>query len=619
MRKPSLLGLPMACAVTAAVAPCCSRTEILGDPAPPPLVCPGPSGVLIPTFQGDARRTGWYDNEPALTPDAVAGPAWDMLWGSDLLDTFTDSHGTVYAPHAYASPLYVDDMAIVGGPYDGTRASVLYVATSNAFTYAINAVGTDCDGVTIPYGAVLWRARLGTPVEKGVVLHGAFDGGVAVGVLATPILRIDESPPRLYVVTADGSPLTYRVFALDARSGRPLPGWPVTIDPPAVAAVAPPQAPAFGQNEEDQRAGLNSSPDGSLLYVGFSGLGWMMAVDTRAPRLASAFPGGPVGADEQGGIWASAGPAVDGSGTVYATTGNGTIGAANKPGFWGESLLAWSPPLQLAGTYTPFNYCQLELADADVGGDSPMLFDVDSRLTSTPHLVVFGSKQGNVYLLDRDHLPGALDARPPCASDASGDASLLPPGVQPQFGTRGPLNVFGPYSECVAPPTATSPCFNNVDFAKMRSAPARYQDTSGATYVFVSGASKLGNSTTTAPPSLVRLAVAAQGGPAYLSVDAVNADVAFVNPGSPVVTSAHGQHPMVWVLDENAQRVASLADPKAPHPILYAFDAATMKLVWRSPDNQLDVGGKYNVPAIAHGVVYVATDRVQAYGARATP
>jgi outer membrane protein assembly factor BamB len=511
-------------------------------------------------------------------------------------------------------------VTVAGGPYDGARASVLYVATSNSFAYAINAVGSRCGGREIPYGAVLWKTQLATPIAKNGVAEGGFDGGVPIGVLATPIARFDESPPRLYVVTADGTaPSRYRVLALDARSGQVLPGWPVVIEPVAVATVAPPGAPVFGQPDENQRAGLNLSPDGGILYVGFSGLGWMIAIDTRAPQLTVAFPGGPVAATEQAGIWASAGPAVDAAGTVYATTGNGSVGAANQPGYWGESLLAWSSRLQLTGTYTPFNYCQLEFADADVGGDSPMIFDVDAALTSTPHLVIFGSKQGNVYLLDRDNLPGRLDARQPCGTDASQDTSLVPPTAEPQFGARGPLNVFGPYSECAAAPTDVnaSPCFNNVDYAKMRSAPALYRDPSGATYVFVSGASKLAQSVTSVPPSLARLRVVTQAGaPAYLALDAFNPEVAFVNPGSPVVTSAQGQHPIVWVLDENAQRVASIADPSAPHPILYAFDGTTTQLLWRSPDGELDVGGKYNTAAIAHGIVYVATDRVQAYGVR---
>ena len=70
----------------------------------------------------------------------------------------------------------------------------------------------------------------------------------------------------------------------------------------------------------------------------------------------------------------------------------------------------------------------------------------------------------------------------------------------------------------------------------------------------------------------------------------------------------------MWVLDANVRRSQPLVGPEVPHPLLYAFDAASLQLLWRSAPEQLEVGGKYNTPAIAHGVVYVGTDRVQAFG-----
>jgi mono/diheme cytochrome c family protein len=48
--------------------------------------------------------------------------------------------------------------------------------------------------------------------------------------------------------------------------------------------------------------------------------------------------------------------------------------------------------------------------------------------------------------------------------------------------------------------------------------------------------------------------------------------------------------------------------------VLYAFDALTFKLLWKSAPDELAPTGKYNEPAIARGVVYVGTDRIQAFG-----
>jgi outer membrane protein assembly factor BamB len=57
-----------------------------------------------------------------------------------------------------------------------------------------------------------------------------------------------------------------------------------------------------------------------------------------------------------------------------------------------------------------------------------------------------------------------------------------------------------------------------------------------------------------------------------------------------------------------------MVDPSAPRPILYALDPFTFEILWQSTPEQLNVGGKYNTPAIARGVVFVGTDRIQAFG-----
>jgi hypothetical protein len=55
---------------------------------------------------------------------------------------------------------------------------------------------------------------------------------------------------------------------------------------------------------------------------------------------------------------------------------------------------------------------------------------------------------------------------PPGRLDASRDPSLLPPQPQPQFDTRGPLNVVGPYIDAHA----------KLDNARMRTTPAYFRN-----------------------------------------------------------------------------------------------------------------------------------------------
>jgi hypothetical protein len=350
------------------------------------------------------------------------------------------------------------------------------------------------------------------------------------------------------------------------------------------------------------------SPSRERLYVPFGttagdGVGWLAGIDTDAARVVAAFSSAPwLEPSSNGAMWGAAGPAVDEQGFVYATTGHGPPDSGPAPGVWASALVQLDADLRLVASYTPWNYCALDQAKMDLAGSAPLLLPGGSA--SMP-LVAFGGAQGNVYLVARDRLTVA-GARPACGTDPAADASLLNPFPQPQFGTRGPLNVFGPYSEI----------YGQLDWAKMRSKLAYYRDADGQVVLFASGSTKAAvDSTVSVPPSLVRVHVYEPLGlDPYLEVAAANDEVAFVDPGSPVVSSDGAGPPIVWVLDENAPRSASLLDPETPEPVLYAFDGATMELLWRSDDGALAHGGRYGAPVVAHGVVVVGTSSLQAFG-----
>jgi hypothetical protein len=545
------------------------------------------------TFHRDRARTGWNPTETTLTPAAISRQGLRVRWESPQFDTIDG-----YPPRLYASPLYVDEVQIASGAHRGALA-VVFAATSNGFVYAVNA---RTNGGTAA-GAILWRTQLAKPCK----LEPNLLDGIPTGVLATPV--IDRQRRRLYVTSCEPTQ-RWQAFALDLADGKLLPGWPLTLDEAAL------RSPALNRNvgsEGDaserrfyytlQRGALNLSPDGAQLYVTFgdTATGMLVAIDTRTAKVTSAFASVATPHRRTGGIWGPGGAAVDADGDVFVVTGSNFSGFVDRPHDWTQSVLAFAngpKGLTLRGTYTPFNHCATAAMDIDLGSGGIALVP--------PNLAVVGGKQGNIYLLDRRTLPGKLDRRPACSTDSATDASLLAPEPQPHLGKRGPLNVFGPYSDT----------YGAMDLARGRSVPAMFRDAQGAIHLIVTGNTKKdAASTTNVAPSLARLKVMTTGGrAAWLAVDQLEKTLALENPGSPLVTSNGSRDPVVWVLDPNARRSALLVGDEAPQPILYAFDAMTLRLLWRSAQGQLHASGKYNEPAIARGIIFVGTDRIQAFG-----
>jgi hypothetical protein len=82
-----------------------------------------------------------------------------------------------------------------------------------------------------------------------------------------------------------------------------------------------------------------------------------------------------------------------------------------------------------------------------------------------------------------------------------------------------------------------------------------------------------------------------------------------------MVSSNGSANPIIWVLEPNVYRSASLVG-SGVHPQLHAIDGTTMQLLFSSDPNDPDMrqGGKYNHPLVARGVVFNGTDRVAAWG-----
>ena len=158
-----------------------------------PLQCTSSwHGRSVAMFHGNRARLGWDAAEPALSPKAVASPQFGKLWESAPLDPAVIG-GTTFPARLYASPLYADDLKITAAAYAGSTASVVFAATSTGWAYAIAATELACaKGCGVKPGTILWRSH----VANAAVVP-KLDGGIPLGVLATPVLDLQATPPRL--------------------------------------------------------------------------------------------------------------------------------------------------------------------------------------------------------------------------------------------------------------------------------------------------------------------------------------------------------------------------------------------------------------------------------------
>jgi hypothetical protein len=340
------------------------------------------------TNSGGDLRTGWYPNEPSITPELVSGGTFGRLWTTPV-------EGQVYA-----QPLLSD----------GT----LFVGTEDNDLYGLNPAT----------GAVEWSKNLGEPWNPGEI--SCADLAPKVGVTATPV--IDPETDVAY--------LTYKTYrekesepewfmdAVSVATGAQEPGFPVPLD--GTAQNAPGQE--FHAKAELQRPGLLLVE--GVVYAAFGSdcdttpwQGWVFGVSTAGDVRARWV------ADETGngaGIWQSgSGLASDGPATILLSTGNGGAPSTPTPGDTpptnlGESIVRLDVQpdgsLKAVDFFAPYNATYLDTWDADfASGGVTGLPEEYFGTPAIPHLAVAVGKDGYVYLLNRDALGGI--AQGPSGSD----------------------------------------------------------------------------------------------------------------------------------------------------------------------------------------------------------
>jgi hypothetical protein len=377
----------------------------LGVVAVTGLVTVGAQAVSadLNTISVDQTRAGLDTNEAGLAPP---------------LTGVSQRFNTAVNGAVLAQPLVVTTSA----------GRLVIAATENDSVYGINPTT----------GGIVWSKSVGR-AEPASVIKCA-DVSPNYGITSTPVY--DPASGRVYLTARnwDGSnpaSASIRMWALNAKDGTTVSGWPQTIS--GTAGDNGDSHTSFNASVENQRTGLTLL--GGRVYAGFGSMcdlgdyrGWVVSISTTTPTLQHRWvdEANPLGgtANILAGIWhAGGGLAVDAQGRIFLGTGNGTspfpASGSTFQKALGDSVvdLHVDPSthvMSAADHYTPPNADQLNTTDGDLGSGGPaVLPDGFGGTPATTHLLVEPSKTA-VYLLNRDNLGGYPGSGGPDPSVATG-------------------------------------------------------------------------------------------------------------------------------------------------------------------------------------------------------
>jgi polyvinyl alcohol dehydrogenase (cytochrome) len=307
---------------------------------PAPATSP-PATTVVPaawaTYHHDAGRSGVDPSEP---PATALAPAWT----SGPLD------GAVYG-----EPLVVGERVIA--------------ATENDSVYALAATT----------GAVLWSAKLGTPMAGSALPCGDID---PTGITGTPV--VDPAAGLVWVV-AFVTPGRHDLVALDLTSG-------------LVRSRRPADPPGANPLVEQERGALALAA--GTVYVPYGGLygdcgpyhGFVVGLSATGAGPVASWQ---VPTTREGGVWAPPGPVVGPGGQLYVTTGNTQSASTFDDG---NAVVRLSADLRQQDVFAPADWVALNNSDNDLGSVSPTLL---------PGGLVFQiGKAGVGYLLRAARLGG---------------------------------------------------------------------------------------------------------------------------------------------------------------------------------------------------------------------
>ncbi len=343
------------------------------------------------TSRGDATRSGANTNETMLTTSNVNTATFGHLFSAPI------------DYQSLAQPLYVPNVNIGGQSHN-----VVYVVTQADSVYAFDADN----------GTQLWSASMldgGVPASGKYLPCGTLGGFAEEGIVGTPV--IDQNSNTMYLVakTVFNATVYHYLHALDISSGADL------VAPVQIAATSKSlkgHVTVFNSLHQKNRPGLLLQ--NGTLYMGFGSngcndhnSGWVLAYDVTNQQniqQTGVFNTSPdIGLTS---IWQTGnGLAADEDGNLYVSTAESSNYDVPSGGqSFSNSVLKLSPAPwsaspsqpQLADYFTPASVAYLNANDVDVSSVGPLVLP---DLTGPyPHEVLASSKEGIVYVINRDNL-----------------------------------------------------------------------------------------------------------------------------------------------------------------------------------------------------------------------
>ncbi|HEY6275558.1 MAG TPA: hypothetical protein VIX86_04430 [Streptosporangiaceae bacterium] len=343
------------------------------------------------TVAQNSSRTGWDPNEPLLSPSAV--------------QTFSTSPRVNVSVSGVveAQPLMIHSL------------NEVVVATENDYVYGITATGPSA-------GHVNWSDKLGSPYDlaKDSTFTKCTDLVPNIGVTGTPVYSDPAAGGTgdLYMFANIVDPGTntphYYLVGVNATTGAVDQKIHVSGRPSNDSNIK------FSAKYELQRPGMLLASDGSL----WAAFGSHCDHKPYAGYVARVVPS--TGAftlwtdeaaltNDQAGIWQGGGGVVqDPQGNIFVTSGNGVSPTKTNtpPAQLAESVIhltydSGTGHIKAVDFFSPANAPSLDAADTDFGsGGSVALPFGTSGTSSYPDLLAAPSKDGRIWLLNRDALGG---------------------------------------------------------------------------------------------------------------------------------------------------------------------------------------------------------------------